>query len=111
MSQHQLIDEVSANLPSQRQPPSPDSTAGIVISWGAKSDILIRGTIQNRKDLLHSFVEFLGKKRQVIGGVESGILQLSGYGLSDRSVSGILERTLDHRCCPRCDKLSALDQA
>jgi len=48
--------------------------------------------------------------------MSSGLLNfeyvnISGYGLSDWSVGGTLERTLDRRRCSRCDKLAALDQA
>ena len=48
----------------------------------------------------------------------SGVLNLecfnfSGCGLSDqpRSVSEVSERALDYCCCPRCNELSALNQA
>ena len=46
----------------------------------------------------------------------SGVLSLeyfnfSGYGLSDQSVSGVLEHTFDHICCSHCNELPTLDQA
>ena len=76
MSRHQLIDRVNGNLPGQRQPPGPDSTVGIIVSQGAKPDVLIRVTIRNRKHLLYPLVESLGKQRQVVGSVEFRIPQL-----------------------------------
>ena len=64
------------NLPSQRQPPGFDSAVRVIISRGAKFNELIRQGIRARKDLLYAFVELLGKRCQIFGGVEFGILQL-----------------------------------
>jgi len=74
MSRCQIIHRVSANLPSQRQLATTDSVVGIVVSRGAKFDVLIPTTIG--KYLLHSFVERLGKRFQVFVVVEFGISQL-----------------------------------
>ena len=74
MSQRKFINRVSANLPSQRYLPAADSIVGIIVSRGAKFDVLIRTTI--REDLLHPFVERLGKRFQVFIVVEFGISQL-----------------------------------
>jgi len=63
------------DLPCQRQPPSLDSTPGIVFSRGAKFDILRR--LIFRKDPLHPFIEFLGKCVQILGRVEFGPSQFS----------------------------------
>ena len=76
MSQRRFINSVSVGLPSQRQPPGPNSTARIVVSRGAKSDILIRIAIRHRKNLLYPFVEPLRERCQIFGGVEFGILKL-----------------------------------
>ena len=67
----QFVSRVSVSLPGQCQPPALDSTVGIVISQGAKFDVLILMTIRRRKDLLYPFVKFLGKRCQVLGGIES----------------------------------------
>ena len=74
MSWCQIIHKVSTNPPSQRQLPATDSVVGIVVSRGAKFDVLIPTTV--RKDLLHPFVERLGKRFQVFVVVEFGISQL-----------------------------------
>jgi len=74
MSRRQFVNGVGASLPSQRQPPSPDSVVWIVVSRGAKLDILIRDVVRHRKDLLYTFVELLGKRFQVLRGIEFGIL-------------------------------------
>jgi len=71
-----FINRTSASLPGQRQPPEPNSTVGIIVSRGAKFDIVIRTTIRSREGLLDTFVEPLGKRCQVFGGVEFGILEL-----------------------------------
>ena len=76
MSRYQIINGVSASLPSQRQPPGSDPAVGIIVSWGTKFDVLIRVAIRNRKDLLYAIIEPLGKCCQVFGGVELGMLQL-----------------------------------
>ena len=67
---------MSVSSPSQRQLPGLDSTLGVIISWGAKLDVLVLIAAQRRKDLLHPFVELLGKRCKVVGGVEFRILQL-----------------------------------
>jgi hypothetical protein len=41
MSRRRFINRVNVGLPSERQLPAPDSTAGIIVSWGAKFDVLI----------------------------------------------------------------------
>ena len=64
------INRAGVSSPSQRQPPGPDSTFGIIISRRAEFDVLIRITVRSRKDLLHPFVELLGKCCQIVGGVE-----------------------------------------
>ena len=74
-SGYQFVSKVSVSLPGQCQLPALDSTPGIVISRGAKFDVLIPMTIQSRKDLLHPFVELLRKRCQVLSGVEFRILQ------------------------------------
>jgi len=74
------------NLPGQCQPPGLDSTVGIVVSWGAKLDIMIRLTVRSRKGLLNTVIKPQGKRCQVIGGVEFGILQL-GWLWVERSGS------------------------
>ena len=74
MSRRQFINRVSVSLPGQRYSPSLDSIVGVIVSRRAKFDVLIRTTIRNRKDLLRPFVELLGKRRQVFGSVEFGIL-------------------------------------
>ena len=73
---HQFINAVGVGLPSQRQLPGLDSALGIIISPGAEFDVLILAVIRSRKDLLHPFVESLGKLCKVFGGVEFGFLQL-----------------------------------
>ena len=70
------IGRVNMSLPCQRQPPGPDPIVGVIVSWRTKSDVLVRGAVRNRKDLLHSFVEPLGERRQVFWGVEPGKSQL-----------------------------------
>jgi len=65
---------MSASLPSQRQPPGSYPVLGIIIPHGAKFDIL--GCLVVREYLLHTFIESLGKHRQVLGSVESGAPQL-----------------------------------
>ena len=70
----QSINRASLNLPSQRQSPCLDSTREIIVSRGAKSDILSRLII--REDPLDPFVEFLGKCCQVLWGVELGTTKL-----------------------------------
>jgi hypothetical protein len=70
------IGGASVSLPCQRQPSSPDPIVGIIVSWGTKSDVLVRGAVRNRKDLLHPLVEPLGKRREVFWGVEPGEFQL-----------------------------------
>ena len=70
------IGRVSMSLPCQRQPPSPDPVVRVIVSWRTKSDVLVRGAVRNRKDLLHSLVEPLGERRQVFWGVEPGKSQL-----------------------------------
>ena len=107
----QIISSVSLDLPSQSQPPGPDSAAGITISRGAKFDVLICVAIRHRKDLLHPFIEPLGKRFQVLGGVEFRMFQFLWLRLSDLSVNGMVEHTFDHFCCSHCNELSALDQA
>ena len=67
---------VSMSLPCQRQPSSHDPTVDVVVSWGTKSDVLVRGAVRRRKDPLHPPVELLGKQRQIFWGVKSGELQL-----------------------------------
>jgi hypothetical protein len=78
---------MSISLPGQCQSPRLDSTAGIVVSQGAKFDEFIRITIRHRKHLLQPVIEPLGKRCQVLGGVEFGILQLLWPRLSDLLVS------------------------
>ena len=72
--ERQSITKEDVNLPSQRQPPSPDSVLGVIIPLGAESDVLSRLVI--REDPLYPFVELLGKCRQVPGGVEPGTPEL-----------------------------------
>ena len=67
---------LSVSLPSQCQLPGLDSALGIIISRGAKLDILVLMAAQRRKDFLQPFVELLGKCCKVVGGVEFGMLQL-----------------------------------
>ena len=74
--QHRHIVGASVSLPSQRQPPGPDSIFGIIVSRGAKFDILVRITVRSRKDLFHPLVKLLGKSCEVARGVEFGVLQL-----------------------------------
>ena len=69
----QFVNRVKVSLRSQRQPPGPDSILGIVIPWGAKSDILRWLVV--RKDLFYPVVKLLGKCRQVLGGVKLGTPQ------------------------------------
>ena len=66
---------VSVSLPSQYQFPALDSILGIMISWGAKFHVLIPTTVRRRKDLLYPFVELIGKRYQVLGGIELRMLQ------------------------------------
>jgi len=70
----QFVDRVSANLPSQRQPPALYPISGIIIPQGAKSDEL--GCLVIREYLLHTFIESLGKYCQILGGIEPGAPQL-----------------------------------
>ena len=76
MFRHQFINTARVSLPGQQQLPSLDSTLGIIISQGAKLDILVLVAAQRRKDLLQSLVELLGECCQILGGVEFGMLQL-----------------------------------
>lgn len=62
------------SLPSQRQPPGPDSIIGIIIPRGAKHDVLSRLII--RKDPLCPSVKLLGESVQVLGVVELGTSEL-----------------------------------
>ena len=64
-----LIDGVGTRLPSQRQSPGLDSTVGVIVPRGAKFDVLSRLVV--RKYLLYPFVKPLGKRVQILGGVES----------------------------------------
>ena len=61
MSGRQSIVKMS-DLPCQHQLPGSDPIVGIIVSRGAKFDVLVRMTIRNRKDLFYAFVEFLGKR-------------------------------------------------
>ena len=61
-------------LPCQRQSPGLDPMFRVVVSWGTKPDVV--SPLIVRKDPLHPFVELLGKRRQVPGGVEFGLSQL-----------------------------------
>ena len=63
------IGTASVDLPLQRQAPSPNPILGIVVSWGTKSDVLVRGAVRNRKDPLHPFVKPLGERCHVFWGV------------------------------------------
>jgi len=72
----QFINGVSERLPGQCQPPGLDSNLRVIISRRSKLDILIRILVRSREHLLHSFVKLLGKRCQVLGGVECRILQL-----------------------------------
>ena len=76
MFRHQFINTVRVNLPSQQQLPGLYSTFRIIISRGAKLDILVLMAAQWRKYFLQPFVELLGKCCQILGGVEFGMLQL-----------------------------------
>ena len=64
------------SLPCQRQPSSPDPVLGIIVSWGAKPDVLVRGAVRRREELLHPLIEPLGERGQVFQGVVLGIPQL-----------------------------------
>ena len=79
-----LINRLSVSVPGQRQLAEPNSTAGIIVSRGAKFDIVICTTVRSRKGLLDTFVEPRGKRCQVFGSIEFGILQLLWQGLSDQ---------------------------
>ena len=58
------------DLPGQRQPPSLDPALGVIVPWGAESDVLSRLVI--REYPLNPFVELLRKCCQVFWGVELG---------------------------------------
>jgi len=103
-----IENRAGTRLPSQRQPPGSDSKVCIVIPLCAKFDVLRCLVI--RKDPLHSFVELLGKRCQVIGGIEFRTPQLLCLQVGDRPASGVLGRTLNGSSRPRCNKLPALEQ-
>ena len=62
------------SLPRERQSPGLYSALGVIIPWGAKSDIL--NCLIIREDPLDPFVELLGKCRQVFRGIELGTPEL-----------------------------------
>jgi len=61
-------------LPFQRQPPAPDPMFRVIVSRGAKPDVV--SPLVVCKDPLHPFVEPLRKCVQVPGGVEFGLSEL-----------------------------------
>ena len=70
----QFLNRLNASPPCQRKPPGLDSTIGIIIPQGSKSDVL--SCLIVREDPLYPFIELLGKCPQVLRGVELGTLPL-----------------------------------